>query len=889
MKTKQILMSDIELLLHLFAPKKHELFIFDPFNKLLIDMEEENSFYDDNLPKVIINFSPDFEYYKQYSINDFDFIFDFSNAIEQPKAFKCKPFNYINNANDSMRWIYPQENRTASFLNFYNSATLKAKLYSTITSLLFKFGMTSLSKSGSFTFFYKNEIKVEKLINNISFDSYSIFTGTVGLNRKLLLELNSNGVSTHFVKIALNNNSLTLIQNEIKSLRNLAITNNEHLVFPQIYEVSDPAICIASSIKTEKVKQHASLTNVHLNALNSLYKNSLFIDSFNNSSLYGKIDNNIKILKSTSKFKETESVKEKLKLIFNSIDKRSNILFANGHVDFTPWNMYVSENKLHLYDWELSQKRVPILFDLFHFIFQSNVLLKRKGFKDIKVEIDAALNNPIIQKLIKTYDIDVNLQYKLYLLLNVSYYMNLYEKQENIHTQVFWLIKTWNEALTDITPSVTQGAQRKLFIQELFNRFSKTKYAALKFTEGNIENIQDSSDIDMLILEKDLVAVIEYFKNSIIVNKLKIHKKSFMTTVEFFFKDNTYLSIDLIYKFQRKSTTMLDNKKMLTSATKNKSGIMVPDVRFDFEYTWLFYTLNNTSVPEKYKQYFLSLSKIDISRITAYVASVYNISISNFEDVFSYSADNHKRILNTISLNSKNRGIEKFKNIFSYVVDTLKDLINRKGIMISFSGVDGAGKTTTIEKVIEVLSQKYRRKVIVLRHRPSVFPILSALKYGKVEAQKKAALTLPHSGKNSSMFLSLIRFSYYFIDYIIGQPYIYFKYILKGYVVLYDRYYFDFINDSKRSNILLPKKITKSLYRFIVKPQINVFLYASPEVILNRKQEMSKEDIIKITNSYKTLFSEYGVKYKKSKYIQLENISKEETLEKIIKEYSLAA
>ena len=50
--------------------------------------------------------------------------------------------------------------------------------------------------------------------------------------------------------------------------------------------------------------------------------------------------------------------------------------------------------------------------------------------------------------------------------------------------------------------------------------------------------------------------------------------------------------------------------------------------------------------------------------------------------------------------------------------------------MISVSGVDGAGKSTVLVYLRELLEGKYRRKLILLRHRPCVLPILSSFKHG---------------------------------------------------------------------------------------------------------------------------------------------------------------
>ena len=126
-------------------------------------------------------------------------------------------------------------------------------------------------------------------------------------------------------------------------------------------------------------------------------------------------------------------------------------------------------------------------------------------------------------------------------------------------------------------------------------------------------------------------------------------------------------------------------------------------------------------------------------------------------------------------------------------------------------------------------------------------------------------------------------YSYYYLDYLIGQFVIYFKYILRGYVVIYDRYYFDFINDSKRSNIVLPKSITTIGYRFLLKPEFNFFLFADAKTILKRKQELNETTINELTNDYNFLFQNLQLTTNSTVYKSINNEDLETTLSNIIK------
>jgi thymidylate kinase len=225
-----------------------------------------------------------------------------------------------------------------------------------------------------------------------------------------------------------------------------------------------------------------------------------------------------------------------------------------------------------------------------------------------------------------------------------------------------------------------------------------------------------------------------------------------------------------------------------------------------------------------------------------------------------------------------NTGLTGLKHTFNYMLDTIKELLFNTGMTITFSGVDGAGKSTVIENVKTIFDKKLRKKVVVIRHRPSLLPILSAITKGKVAAEQAAASGLPRQGTNTNMVSSLLRFGYYYTDYVFGQFYVYFRYIMRGYVVLYDRYYFDFINDSRRSNIQLPNWFTKLGYVLLLKPNMNFFLYADATLIRSRKQELSAETITQLTQQYTALFNQLDAGNKTKKYVPIENINLQETL-----------
>lgn len=420
---------------------------------------------------------------------------------------------------------------------------------------------------------------------------------------------------------------------------------------------------------------------------------------------------------------------------------------------------------------------------------------------------------------------------------------------------------------------------RQEFIQELFGKSRPLRYAFLKYFYSTQYQIPESSDLDIIVDFKELDQWKRLIQDSNQAYSVNFKKKSFALFVEVFFEDGSFLEIDLIYQCKWRFNVFLQVEEILDEANLNIEGIKVASLPHSFAYLSLFYTLNSCPIPQKYQDFYQELDKSRQQEIRNFLESKYQLTDLG-EDLFELSK-HREQIIQRIRRFYDNKGLAGFLLKAKSVQDRLTD----PGITITFSGVDGAGKSTVLEQTRLMLTEKYRKEVVLLRQRPSILPILSSYKYGKEAAEQKAADTLPRMGSNKSKISSFIRFMYYYLDYVLGQFYVYAKCNLKGHILLYDRYYFDYIIDSKRANIVLSPVLIRHLYRLVFKPDLNFLLYADPDIILARKQELSKEDIVKLTKKFRELFTQLNTKYPASKHIEINNLDLEETLATIENAY----
>ena len=193
----------------------------------------------------------------------------------------------------------------------------------------------------------------------------------------------------------------------------------------------------------------------------------------------------------------------------------------------------------------------------------------------------------------------------------------------------------------------------------------------------------------------------------------------------------------------------------------------------------------------------------------------------------------------------------KFFDSFFRKINGLKRLFNPPGYCIAFLGCDGAGKSSVINSINKPLSEAMHRKIYYNHMRPNLIPNIAQLLGKKREAN---STDNPHGTESSGSAGSVLRFFYYVFDYIAGYWIKTYTNMMKSSCIyIFDRYYYDYIIDQKRSRIKLPIILIKIVGFFVPKPDLIFCLGAEPEKIQHRKPELSLPEITRQVESLKEL------------------------------------
>lgn len=179
---------------------------------------------------------------------------------------------------------------------------------------------------------------------------------------------------------------------------------------------------------------------------------------------------------------------------------------------------------------------------------------------------------------------------------------------------------------------------------------------------------------------------------------------------------------------------------------------------------------------------------------------------------------------------------------------------------ISINGVDGSGKSTIILTLKQHLNEQ-GYNVKIKRSRPLNWPILSSLKYGRQKAEIIAS-TQDHKTKTvTGKYKSFLKFLYYYTDYLLGGIYIHIILLKPKTVIIFDRYYFDYICDQSRFSLSLNINFVVYASKFIHIPDLNIYLRAPENKIFKHRVEQTSQQIRNASNLYQELFTIGKEKY----------------------------
>lgn len=401
------------------------------------------------------------------------------------------------------------------------------------------------------------------------------------------------------------------------------------------------------------------------------------------------------------------------------------------------------------------------------------------------------------------------------------------------------------------------------FVKQFFTNLNKDniRYAVLRNYELLPED-NDSKDVDIIVEPAVINEVVVILKETaqdngyqlIWVNELDYLEGFVFVKID---GSNVYsIKLDIFNGFKWRGCSYINHNVILNS-TIEYNGFKVPLKAHEAFIMIVYYVLYAKGIKSKYLEKISTNANNNINDFKKIIELTFQpklakkiidlVKINKIEELVSLRAEIRS---NVISNNYKN------KNILSSFIEHIKTEYwsrNKFGTMITFSGPDGAGKSTLVDAVMDVfyslgINGSKTPHHFLTTNVPSLHKLpCSPAKHAKQDYTK------PYQAKTAGVLSSIIRTIYYYFAFFLDRI-VFVKKDLRGnQIVVFDRYYIDIIADPTRIRIGLKKSLIQKVFSTLPSPDFTFVVLADKEHILSRKNELTEDKLVELLKEYSSL------------------------------------
>lgn len=392
---------------------------------------------------------------------------------------------------------------------------------------------------------------------------------------------------------------------------------------------------------------------------------------------------------------------------------------------------------------------------------------------------------------------------------------------------------------------------KEQFLTCFFSQLNENKVGYFVYGEyRNLPKDTGDSDIDIVVDKVNKRLFDTLLKNSAIRGNITLASFYENSTTKFyrFITPKWGVQIDAFYKGLRYRGCEYYPSCNLKKSVIDYNSIKVLPLEKGFYVDFFKEALHIGKVKEKYIDVFLRAFLENKKETSLEVQQLYGEDVLSFLERHSKKSDLIKN-LKVLEKLLKNR-VTRYHN-FTILFDRLSALFRlfgkKPGYVIVVEGTDGSGKSFIINSITPILNECFHNGVVYNHLRPNWLPdiavVLGKRKKPK-EGQEVKVVSDPHSGKQSGFAMSLVRWGWYMLDYTLGfMKKVWLPIHSKSKVFIFDRYYYEFYLDQKRSHVKLPNWVVRVGELYLPKPDLILCLGGDPEKIYARKPETSLEEV----------------------------------------------
>lgn len=213
---------------------------------------------------------------------------------------------------------------------------------------------------------------------------FSIFCGTPCVHQKITMQLSHGNRILGYCKITDNSEIAGLFHNEYNLLKELSDRGIDNIPAALYYGYLKNGISlfVQGTLKTRHSKVLHEWTSLHDDFLHRLHEKTHVVIPFEKSDYHRTLSALKEHMEWLPEYIDRPGINRIICKISNKWEGK-DVNFSAYHADFTPWNMFLENKQLFVFDWEYAQKTYPPQLDRYHFFTQTAIFEKHWNAEEI--------------------------------------------------------------------------------------------------------------------------------------------------------------------------------------------------------------------------------------------------------------------------------------------------------------------------------------------------------------------------------------------------------------------------------------------------------------------------------------------------------------------------
>jgi hypothetical protein len=310
------------------------------------------------------------------------------------------PYGIVGGRSNSRWWLIPLANRhvATSGMALFQPLLASAKLVKRAAKTASALGLSSLwAKKKLYmtgTSYLTEVVGSQNLY-------YAFFTGTDSPHRKVAVQImDGHGNLKGFAKLTRNPQVRTLLAHEAATLERVHTLGLQTAYVPRVLfsgEHRDCTLLVTDTLKTPRTPSTTRFTQAHRAFVQELDQKTAEPHQVCASDIGGEF--RARFSRIRPQLEQTWS--QRLDAAIGALETQTDLQLPAclSHGDFTPWNTFMSNGRLYVFDWEYAEQARPPSNDIIHFVLNQPQVRNQPASAKIEA-VRACLSqfSPRIQK-----------------------------------------------------------------------------------------------------------------------------------------------------------------------------------------------------------------------------------------------------------------------------------------------------------------------------------------------------------------------------------------------------------------------------------------------------------------------------------------------------------